>query len=231
MASARKRILIVGKNDSFSRIDPLLDRPWFEVHRVSSGEMAVDLVRRLRFDLLAVREPLPDVGFGVFLARVREVIAKTPVLLLADEERLEQLAQYVGEKLVRVVAADESPHELQKTASELLGVAPRLSTRHMVALEVELEGETVRRMCQSANISETGMLVLTSHLFPVGMKVSMEIMLSGEPRPLAGEAIIVRHAVSEVEGVRGLGIRFLEFSGNGSERLHAYLRRQLEEDT
>src|SRR5262249_57287484 len=63
--------------------------------------------------------------------------------------------------------------------------------------------------CQSENISETGMLLRSPEAYPIGTRVRFECTLPGDRSPLRGEAEVVRHTVSEVEQVQGIGVKVI----------------------
>jgi hypothetical protein len=67
------------------------------------------------------------------------------------------------------------------------------------------------------------MLLRTETLYPTGTKVTFEASLPGDRSPIQGGAEIVRHAVAELEGVQGVGMRFLSFRGDGLARLQEFI--------
>jgi hypothetical protein len=208
-------------------IEPVLHRSAFEVHRVRSVEPTLELCRTLpSLDLLIATCPLDTSDVGGFVAEVRRLRTPNPplVLLLAKSDLFDSLDRVPDEHL-QFLSLDQSPEELQKEVLVRFGRRPRVAQRILVRLEVHLEFATVFRACQTVNLSETGMLVRTSELFPVGTMTQYNLLLEEDPRPVQGMAEVVRHADFKSEKFRGVGLRFLRFRADGQERVQAYLTR------
>lgn len=223
----RCRILVVGLDkELFLKIDPLLSRARFAVERVARGEAGLLLRSQLEFDLLVVRDPLPDMALADFLEALRRAgssHAATPILVLTEEERVHEVRRVVPEGPYRVLSINEPARLVEEIASRLPGVAARMPARLPVRLEVRLAVGRALMVCESENISEAGMLVRTERLYPVGTRAGFEFPLPGDQAPVVGEGEVVRHSVPEVERVKGVGLRFLVFRGDSLRRLHDFL--------
>jgi uncharacterized protein (TIGR02266 family) len=228
-AAAPARILAVGLERAlFERIDPLLSRSLFAVDRVPRGESGVILAGQVRFDLVIVRHPLPDVSLELFLAalhRPGSASGKAPLLVFADQQRLAEARQAIGGGPAQVIASDEPMKLLEEVASRLLGVVPRVSSRLLIRLEVQLAQGKTLMMCQSENVSEGGMLLRTDRLHPVGTRVAFEVTPPGERTPIQGEAAVARHTVVGTEGVLGIGLKILNFKIDGKKRFTDFVAR------
>jgi CheY-like chemotaxis protein len=226
------RILIVGLDRSlFARIDPLLSRSLFAVDRVSRGESGVALAEHVAFDLIVLRYPLPDMELLAFLGAVRKSAgpnARTELLMLADAAAVEGLRSHVPSDPGRVVSLAEPWTLLQELAARLPGVELRVATRLLIRLEFQVADGRELVLCPCENISAGGMLLKTDRLHPIGTQVSFEAQLPGDHEPLQGTGEVVRHAEAEVEGVRGMGILYVGFRGDGLDRLKAFLRRGIQ---
>jgi hypothetical protein len=67
------------------------------------------------------------------------------------------------------------------------------------------------------------MLLRDDTAYPLGTRMDFELPLPGEREPLRGEAEVVRHTVPDVEGLQGIGVRFVALKGDGNLRLKRVL--------
>ncbi len=223
-------ILAVAPNrDVLQRLDPLLSREAFEVHEMPTGKASLILTYQQRYNLLLVGYPLPDMGLDQFLHAVHELdspCADSPVLIVGDDDRLRETEPFVESGYVRVASTSDSPASLQEKASRLLEVAPRVGVRAMVRLEVDIAGNPTTQLAQTRNISDEGMFIATSRDLVVGERVPVQLYLPDDPMPIAAEVEVLRLALPEVEGVAGVGVRFLEVKRGGQLRLHRHIEEQ-----
>jgi hypothetical protein len=214
-------------SDLFEKVAPLLDREEFDVDRFPRAAAALELVANVAVDVLLVGFPLPDLAIERFLDAVRDASSpcrRSPLLLLAHRDELEEAGRLVGRGANRVVAVEESAARLQSEVSSLLAVAPRRGLRTMVRMMVNIGEGAALEMSQSENLSETGMLVHSSANYPLGARVSFEFHLGGDMVPIRGDGEVVRHTTGGREAVRGIGIRFVSFERDGLARLQRFLR-------
>jgi CheY-like chemotaxis protein len=225
-----KRVLVVGlERTIYEKIEPILSRSPLSVDRVPKGESGMMLAERVKFDLLVVRYPLPDMATGSFINQVHNPGATngaTPILVMAEPMRLEEVRGLLpgGEK--QAISINEPAKLLQEVACRLLKVAPRIDTRIPVRIEVQIGNPPALVLCQCENLSEGGMLVRSEKLYPIGTRLKLELSLPGERVPVRGDADIVRHTVPDVENVAGLGLRVRSYQGDGAARVRRFLSRK-----
>ncbi len=226
----RRSLLVVNADQElFDKIAPLLNREELEVDRFPRARSALELVSRVPVDVLVVGYPLPDVPTQEFLDAVRGEASpcrQSPLLLLARRDDLEDARRFIGRGVNEVVAVEESAERLQAAISRLLAVAPRSSLRTMVRIVVNIGEGAALEMAQSENLSETGMLVRTGEVYPIGSRMSFEFHLGGQSQPIRGEGEVVRQTTAGRESVRGIGIRFISLERDGMVRLQRFLREQ-----
>ena len=78
-------------------------------------------------------------------------------------------------------------------------------------------------LCQTENISSSGMLIKTDKRYEVGAEIEFEFTLPNDERPISGRAAIVRHTQIGRDQVGGVGLRFLSFSGDSQRRFQWFL--------
>lgn len=224
---ARKRILAVVTDLAlFRKLEDLFRRASFEVNRVPSGAGALVLIGNVKYSLIVAGMPLPDLGLKEFLSSLRAIDSESggsPIVILAPEADVPALSKALHSDLLRVVSETAAEGDLQRAVSEVLGVAARTSTRLLVEMEVGLEGSPQRRLVQTQNLSETGMLLRASAAPPVGTPVQLSFRLPDDDHPMVLEAEIVREAEVNKESVRGFAVRYTRVQPEDLERLREFV--------
>lgn len=226
----RRNLLVIGVDAAvYAKIAPVLERVDFEVDRFPSAAGVLDLVERIPFMVLIAGFPLPDLPVQELLDAVRRPgspCRRSPLLLVASAAELEHAASYLGRGANRVVSLAETDERLQSVVSELLQVAPRSSLRTMLRIEVRLGDDRTLILCQTENLSATGMLIRTERRFPVGTELAFEFTLGEDRRPLKGKAEVVRHTLLGRDPASGMGLRLVSFEGDGEARYLDFLHRE-----
>jgi CheY-like chemotaxis protein len=221
------RVLVVGlERPLYLKIEPILGRSALSADRVQKGESGLALTDHAVFDLLVVRHPLPDMSLGTFINRVHDPGAPcgaAPILVLTEDSQIESVRALLPGGGREVMSIKEPARLLQEIASRLLGVTPRVASRVLVRLRVDLGQGPQLVSCQSENLSETGMLLRAEDLFPLGTRVQFEFTLPGERVPVQGDAEVVRHTVADVESVLGMGLKVLAFKGDGARTMRRFV--------
>ena len=115
--------------------------------------------------------------------------------------------------------------------------ADRRSVRLMVQLDATIDDGKIARMCQTENLSKSGMLVRTSAPLPIGTKVDIQFLFRGDPalEPeqlpggyafVEGEALVVRHTEPAKEPTFGMGLQFVRLEEHGKNLLGKFLDLQ-----
>ena len=229
MAELTRSVLVVGVGaEQFAGLAPILKRAKMFAELVATGTRALELAAMLPYDALAVTVPLDDTPLDEWLAKLRgDAMAsrKAAVLLLVAPGHGDEALALLEQGANRVAASDDPPERVQALVSELLGVAPRVSLRAASRLSVQLERGTAQVLCQTENISATGMLIRTDQQYPVGTLLSFELTLPGEPKPIRGSARVVRHTSVRRERVTGVAVAFSGFDSHDGTRFAAHIDR------
>lgn len=110
----------------------------------------------------------------------------------------------------------------------------RSSVRLLVQLDATIDDGEMARMCQTENLSKSGMLVRTRAPLPVGTDVAVQFLFPGDPAVaeaelpggyafVEGRARVVRHTDPGRESVLGMGLHFLNLEEHGRRLLHRFL--------
>jgi hypothetical protein len=192
---------------------------------------ALVLVEAVAFDIIVVGYPLPDHSAEELLEVVRREgspCRRSAVLLLAAEDRVDEIEPLCGNGFTRAVAAGASREVLHDVVSSLLRVAPRLSLRLSIRLEVELEEGRTVALSQTENVSKGGILVRSRRLYPIETGVRFELFLPDEEDSIVGTGLIVHHTQGLKGTIRGFGVKFITFQNDCEERLTVFVSSRLE---
>ncbi len=228
MGKVRRAALLVGIDERLvDRIAPVFDRSSFFTEALGDGEEALALLTSLPYDAILVRYPLSDVSAHRFLSTARtqgSASRGAAILLIADQAALEEAEGFLGRGANRAVSRDDTPERVLDVIAQLVGAAHRVALRAVSRVQVQLGRGSGQLLCQTENISTSGMLVRTDRAFPNGRKFSFELALPGEDKPIRGLAQVVR-ATSPRERVTGVGVCFSDLIGDDAARLASYLER------
>ncbi|HPC83807.1 MAG TPA: PilZ domain-containing protein [Thermoanaerobaculaceae bacterium] len=225
MTKLQRSALIVGVDTAtFHHLAVRLRRAGFISDWVGSASEALDLVALLPFDAVIAAFPLVEVTVKQFLGVLRRPDAPcraSAMVFLARGEDFEEASRFVGHGANTVFPLADAAELLVSRLQALVDVAPRFPLRVMSRLRGRVAGAST--LCQTENISASGMLLRVDQHVPVGGEVHFELVLPGDTKPLRGTGTVVRHTYERRERISGLGIRFAGFEEDGQARLEAYL--------
>ena len=129
----------------------------------------------------------------------------------------------VSTTVVSLSAPDET---LSREISSLQRRAPRLTVRLPVRVHSEDSAAAFKAMGQTENVSTGGMLIRARRRqFPVNTLLRFELDLPDDPDPVSGRGLVVRHTQEDRDGIRGVGIQFMDFEDDGRVSLLEYIDR------
>ncbi len=228
MYKNRRNILAIGVTaDEFNRVAPFLARDTFEVDRFPSAMGSFELTNEVGFEVLIVRYPLPDMDLVELLQGVRREgnpNLRSSIVLLSPQESVREAESFIGRGANRVVGLEEADAKIQSMISGLLNVAPRKAARFMARMEIKIgDGTKDMIICQTENLSHSGMLLRTDRRYDEGTKIQFEFELPNDHRPILGLAEIMRHTMIGRDQVGGLGVKFISFAGDSQRRFQSYI--------
>ncbi len=229
MEQHRKVLLIIHAPEVFETVKSLLRGMPVEADRIRNGSGAVTLARKARYDVILAEYPLPDLQLDDLLRHLRRPnspLKATPLVLLSTSSETELVNDRPATDLVQLISLDQSPTQLQQAVSGVLGVALRSATRLLVQLQLELHGKPLARVCQCKNVSDSGLLLHTSRLLPIGTELPLSFSLPQDPREITAVARVVRHTQLSKEGLAGMGMAFVRMDSEMRERLREYLTQE-----
>ena len=224
MTSHMRVLTVLSDPELWARLQGILSRRQVEVNRVPSGAGALILTGNLRYDLIIIQHPLPDLSLDDLLVSIRTLDStstNSPVVVLVDPALKPAEAPTREGDLVKILPSDVAEGDFNSVMSNLLGVAARFAARVMVQIEVGLDSGISSRLYQAENLSETGVLLRGGQHIPIDTPVRFEFNLPNEVDPIAGIGLVVRHT-SMTETTPGIALQFADLGADHLRRLRRY---------
>lgn len=221
-----KRILTVGvpKAELGSVSKRLGDESGYEVEEAPTCRSALNLLAEIPFDLIVVAHPRSDLEPRSFLDTLRSegsASREGKVLLVTKDPTHADLGN-LRQRAFEIVPRDETL--LEDLTSKALEGDTRVSVSVMVRLSAELPYGRSIRICQSENLSRSGMLIRTEDTLPVGTTVEAEFSLPGQSEPIEAEGRVVRMTVPGE--IPGIALNFEKLPESSRRRLETFLEAE-----
>jgi len=228
MEQKKKVLAIVPQQELYLKLEPVLKRDLIEVSRSANATSSLILATNVTYDLIVVEYPLPDLSIVDFLGILKAPTlpsAQTQILVLTKRDQVETVSQHTeGDDRVKVVPQHASAQFLHSAlAGSLRDIAERKKSRLMVQFEAKLGAGKLMRICQTSNVSESGLLIHTTRLIPLETEMNVSFYLPGDPRPIDGRVRVVRHTDPRREEQTGMGVQFVHLPDTAREKLSDYV--------
>ena len=228
MTDRASTVLLAGVGSrSLEAIAPALDQQNLEVTSAETPEEAVEMASKRKFDLVIFDAETGPVALADLVLRLRDDASSSrgcSLLVVAGPQAANDARDQIGRGVNRVVNVDDPENVIEKQVAELLDVAPRADVQLTARVVFDLAEGSLQVDGQTANVSLTGMLLQTTTTFEPGQEVVFEFMADKRGDMVSGRGEIVRSADAGREGLQGIGIRFMEFDGDGRDRMEALLK-------
>ncbi|MCI4397930.1 MAG: PilZ domain-containing protein [Acidobacteria bacterium] len=215
-----KRILIVESGlPSVPFEESVLLRREHEVIRASSGAEALEKLRAQPYDLVIVDETLSDMAGSALASRVRKdgFTALSIILLGQDRDHLQQAAG-----VNKVIGKPVNPEAFREACSSLLNVQSRKDARLLVYVQVQGFIQSGFFLCNSMNLSPSGILIITGRKLKIGDMVHLQITLPREREKVKAVGRVVREAKEIESRLNAYGLQFDEISEGDRERIRLF---------
>jgi hypothetical protein len=220
-------VLVAGiARSSFDELAPVLDRHKVDVVQVTSAEDSTKFAHSDRVDLIILEAEPTTMSLEDVVRTIRAESSasnKASLLVLAEPGSEDGARRLIGRGVNRVMLSVDPPKFIALQVADLLDIAPRATLRLTTRLLVELADGSEEALGAVVNMSAAGLLLETDADLEPGQHVILSIDIDPQDEPVAGKAEVVRKADPDRDGLEGIGVRFLEFAGDGRRRLEAIL--------
>ena len=230
-AVLRHVLLIDLQPETLDTLSPLLRQESLDIHTVETSPFVLDLIRGTPFELLIASFPLEGVDMEELVTAIREpgsMCRNSGFILLTEEKDLAEAIPWMGGGVNRIVMMEWARSRIWETIDELLNVSPRLEIE--VPIQVALPADIARDVVlfKTANISQSGALLSCFRSVPEGTVLTFTFQLPGESIPITGAAEVVRRAEEGLNGIFGIGVRYLSIEDDTQQALNHYIHNSLE---
>ena len=216
-----KRVLSVGVDkDSLGGVSTELERWAYVVEAAPTPRSGLRLLREIPFDMVVLAHPQPDLDLRSFLKDLRwesSQSRKSKLLIVASDPAHAEL-EGLQERRVEVVS---DATVLGEVASQALTGNPRVQLNVIVKLAASLPYGTSQRICQSENLSVSGMLVRANDVLPLGTPTRVEFTLPGAKHSMRLDAKVVR--LTGAGEIPGIALSFEAVSERNQELLQDFV--------
>lgn len=202
-----------------------LAREPFRAETCSSVEELLSHTGQTAYKLIVLQLPLGGFEPRDILYAVRQEkhpSRKAILVVLCPDDKMAEYRPYLTKGVSALFPLSAPAAHLETALGVLLKVAPRVSMRIMVRLNAQVHQMASKHLCQVLNISRTGMFVATNLNLPGGTEVAFELLIPGQPSPVAGEAQVAWHSRGVGGASTGLGLKFTSFKDDGHARFDAF---------
>ena len=229
MSEVMKKFLLASKSKSFlERNTNLLQRRGLRLFTATSGEEALKLHKECIFDLILTDIHLEDMDGFTLCSQVRkEDSSKTvPVFLShhnypSNKERVEQSG------VTAILIKPIDPFELLDTVEKYTTLNMVRSKRVELDVKVVTKACDMELICQSHDISNTGILLETENHIDLGKKVICQFTLP-DTRYVEAEGKVMRMSKSESKNL--LGVTFITIPSSHRRAIDDYIASSANSD-
>jgi len=220
-----KRVLIVESGmPAVPFEESILLRRDNEVVRAGSGQEALQRFQAGPCDLAVLDEHLSDMPAAKLALDLRTLEGgRTLSILILGGMPGEAPPPGVNKILPKpVVRAD-----FHEACSALLSVQARKEGRLLVYVQVLGYVHTGFFLCNSMNLSATGILLVTARKLKMGETVELQITLPREREKVRVNGEVMREAREVPTKLNAYGVRFTDLSDDDRKRIRAFVQESL----
>jgi CheY-like chemotaxis protein len=217
-----KRILVVESGIPVIPFEQsILLRKEHELFRAYSGQETLEKLRELMPDLIVLDDRLDDIPALDLARQIRELPeGKHLSLLLLASTPSERPPDGINQVLVKPVIGSD----FNEVCRRLLSVEARKESRLLVYVQVQGYLQSNLFLCNSLNLSASGILILTPRRLKVGDRLQLQITLPRERDKVRVTGAVVREAVEVGSRLNAYGVRFEDITGEDMDRLRIFVQ-------
>jgi len=221
-----KKILIVESGITVIPFEEtLLLRRDHDVKRAASGKQVLDFFSKEKFDLMIIDDRLPDFTVEDLVAKIRSEPYGKELSILEMSAGEEEPPRGVNNVLRKPIESAE----FNEVCRKLLQVESRRESRLLVYVQVQGFIQSNFFLCNSRNLSSSGILILTTKHLKMGDNVQLQITLPREKEKVKAFARVVRDAKEVDSRLNAYGLHFTEITEKDKERIRKFLKELREE--
>jgi len=218
-----KKFLLVSESKSFlKRNTNLLQRRDIQLFTATSGEDALKLHGEFQFDLILTDLELEDMDGFRLCSQVRQIDGSIKVpLIISCHKTADSLERFAQSDATAMLIKPIDPFELVETIEKFTNLKMIRYKRVEFDVKVVLKTDDMELLCESYDISNTGMLLATGIELALGMRIACQFTLPDGHRIEAGGEIV--RAMSTVKRKSFYGIKFINLPQSCRKAINDYV--------
>lgn len=226
-----KKVLLVDDVKLFLELEKtLLTRSNLQLFTATSGKEAMEIHRKEKVDLILCDLYMPGMNGDEVcrIIRADEELKKTSIIMVTTSAKDIEMCMTAGAN--DCILKPINPTELLKKVSKYVNIALRRDIRILARIGVEgVKGVGAESFLgNTVNISLSGVLIETSHIFTIGEAVACSFFLPGNSTPLTVSGEVMRKANGAQVGMNYYGIRFIDIKEEDKRAIESYVKRHPE---
>ncbi|HBR17719.1 MAG: hypothetical protein A3G39_08160 [Deltaproteobacteria bacterium RIFCSPLOWO2_12_FULL_43_16] len=229
-----KKLLLVDDVKLFLELEKtLLTRSNIQLLTALSGQEAINIHRKEKVDLILCDMYMPGMNGDEVCRAIRsdEDLKNVSIIMVTTSAKDIDTCMAAGanDSILKPI----NPTELLKKVGKYVNIAMRRDIRILARIGVEgVKGVSSESFLgNTVNISSSGVLIETSHVFTIGENVSCSFFLPGNSTPINAEGDVVRKANGSQAGMNYYGIRFIDIKEEDKLAIESYAKRHPEAAT
>lgn len=218
-----KRILIVESGMPVVPFEQsLLLRKEHELHRASNGTEALVKVAQIIPNLIILDEHCEDMSVDALIRQIRLVPngRNASLMLLSSDGALP--VEGVNQVLTKPIVG----RDFEEACQRLLSISARKEARLLVYVNLQGFAQSNMFLCNSLNLSASGILILTARKMKLGDSVHLHITLPREREKIRVTAMVVREALEIESRLSAYGLAFQDLPPDAALRIRAYVEEE-----
>ena len=219
-----KRILVVESGIPVVPFDQsLLLRKEHEVLRASTGKEAIEKVASAEPNLIILDDRLMDMDAAAAVQAIRELPQgrHASILLLGGE-----FGGKAPEGVNHVLPKPVIGQDFNEACKRLLSIEARKEARLLVYVQVQGYLQSSLFLCNSINLSASGILILTARKLRMGDAVQLQITLPREKEKVRVTGKVVREAVEVESRLNAYGVAFQDVGPEDRDRIRTFVEEE-----
>lgn len=218
-----KRILVVESGIPVVPFEQsLLLRKDHELFRAASGAETLEKMPEVMPHLVILDDHVSDMEVSALVREIRLLAAgrNASLLLLAGS------GEVAEDGVNLVLPKPVVGHDFNEACRRLLSVEARKEVRLLVYVNVQGFAQNNMFLCNSLNLSASGILILTARKLKIGESVQLQITLPREREKIKVSGLIMREAQEVDSRLNAYGVAFQDLSSEDRERLRNYAEEE-----
>ena len=211
---AKVTVLIADDLKLFLEIEKsYLLRGGFDVLTATSGEEAVRIAQKRLPNLILLDLEMPKTDGAAACAEMRRIpaLAATPIIIMSATGTPQNRERCLKAGCTEFVAKPQKSDELLGIVARILSMRQREAKRITVVFNVTGKDATRQVIGQARDLSETGLLMVTSAAITVGAVLQIEFFLPGTRSQIMVQGKVVRASLA-ADGSHHAGVQFTDLS-------------------